>query len=177
MSQNTHNVRTRREQLSTYPESVCVGRYSDGSWQLRRDGEHLDGDRLIEGPVLYVRCDIAHQSQTEARGAEEQCSTNALQDVISERERQKSTEGWTEAHDDAYDLGEMASAASAYAYSASATPSEANILSAVPPDLWPWAREWGKTTTARRDLAKAAALILAEIERLDRATITCEGTE
>ncbi|GAN91001.1 hypothetical protein Gbfr_022_045 [Gluconobacter frateurii M-2] len=72
MSQNTHNVRTRREQLSTYPESVCVGRYSDGSWQLRRDGDHLDGDRLIEGPVLYVRCDIAHQSQTEARGAEEQ---------------------------------------------------------------------------------------------------------
>lgn len=66
MSQNTHSVRTRREQLAAYPESVCVGRYSDGSWQLRRDADHLDEDRLIEGPVLYVRCDIAHQSQTEA---------------------------------------------------------------------------------------------------------------
>ncbi|KXV47394.1 hypothetical protein AD945_10090 [Gluconobacter albidus] len=59
-------VRTRREQLATYPESVCVGRYSDGSWQLRRDSDHLDGDRLIEGPVLYVRCDIAYNCEKQA---------------------------------------------------------------------------------------------------------------
>ncbi|GFE97537.1 hypothetical protein [Gluconobacter sp. Gdi] len=74
MTQNTHNARTRREQLSTYPESVCVGRYSGDTWQLELDGDDLDADRLVEGPVLYVRCDIAHQSQTEAeaRGVEEQ---------------------------------------------------------------------------------------------------------
>lgn len=74
MSQNTHNVRTRREQISTYPESVCVGRYSGDTWQLELDGDDLDADRLVEGPVLYVRCDIAHRCQTEAeaRGAAEE---------------------------------------------------------------------------------------------------------
>lgn len=60
------NVRTRREQLSTYPESVCVGRYPGDTLQLELDGDDLDPDRLVEGPVLYVRCDIAHRSQTEA---------------------------------------------------------------------------------------------------------------
>lgn len=75
MSQNKEqNVRTRREQLSTYPESVCVGRYPGDTLQLELDGDDLDADRLVEGPVLYVRCDIAHSSQTEAeaRGAAEQ---------------------------------------------------------------------------------------------------------
>jgi hypothetical protein len=37
--------------------------------------------------------------------------------------------------------------------------------------IWPWDRKWWKPTDRRRDLVKAAALILAEIERLDRATI------
>jgi hypothetical protein len=35
--------------------------------------------------------------------------------------------------------------------------------------LWPWDDEWFKLTDPRRDLIKAAALIIAEIERLDRA--------
>jgi len=38
------------------------------------------------------------------------------------------------------------------------------------PDVWPWGGFTWKPTTPRRDLVKAAALILAEIERLDRAT-------
>jgi len=35
--------------------------------------------------------------------------------------------------------------------------------------VWTWERAWWKPTTRRRDLVKAGALILAEIERLDRA--------
>jgi hypothetical protein len=38
------------------------------------------------------------------------------------------------------------------------------------PDGWPWAPELWKPANARRDLVKAGALILAEIERLDRLT-------
>ncbi|MEB3421767.1 hypothetical protein VK682_24660 [Salipiger manganoxidans] len=37
--------------------------------------------------------------------------------------------------------------------------------------LWPWDRKWWKPTTPRRDLVKAGALIVAEIERLDRAAL------
>lgn len=38
------------------------------------------------------------------------------------------------------------------------------------PRQWPftWWLDWWKPTTYRRDLVKAGALILAEIERLDR---------
>jgi len=98
-------------------------------------------------------------------------SDRVLRDVIAERERQKSVEGWTSDHDDAHASGEMASAAAAYAFSAGANPSEANLLGGAPPVLWPWDRDWWKPTTPRRDAVKAAALLLAEIERLDRAAI------
>lgn len=40
-----------------------------------------------------------------------------------------------------------------------------------PPRNWPWHRVWWKPSTRRRNLVKAGALILAEIERLDRAAI------
>jgi hypothetical protein len=36
-------------------------------------------------------------------------------------------------------------------------------------DLWPWHDDWWKPKDRRRDLIRAAALIVAEIERLDRA--------
>jgi len=35
--------------------------------------------------------------------------------------------------------------------------------------LWPWSPMWWRPTTQRRDLVKAGALIMAEIERIDRA--------
>lgn len=39
---------------------------------------------------------------------------------------------------------------------------------------WPlsWAKSWLKPKDRRRDLIRAAALIIAEIERLDRAALT-----
>jgi hypothetical protein len=37
-------------------------------------------------------------------------------------------------------------------------------------DAWPWADKDWKPKDRRRDLIRAAALIVAEIERLDRAT-------
>ncbi len=44
----------------------------------------------------------------------------------------------------------------------------------VVPEGWPesWASCWFKPKDRRRDLIKAGALILAEIERLDRASVT-----
>jgi hypothetical protein len=35
--------------------------------------------------------------------------------------------------------------------------------------LWPWSVQWWKPKDRRRDLVRAGALIVAEIERLDRA--------
>ena len=89
----------------------------------------------------------------------------ALADILAERERQKTTEGWTDARDDKYVNGELAEAAGTYALYAHGHNYELHSA----PDIWPWDENWFKPTTARRNLVKAGALIMAEIERLDRA--------
>ncbi|WP_336044074.1 hypothetical protein [Klebsiella michiganensis] len=88
--------------------------------------------------------------------------TTAATDVLAERQRQITAEGWTPEHDDEYQHCEMAVAAACYIM-ADDDP-RADV-----PELWPWPSEWWKPTDVRRDLVKAGALILAEIERLDRA--------
>lgn len=119
-----------------------------------------------------------HIAEAEARGAEEQRrkDARAVQDVIAERNRQKSVEGWNEAHDDQYASEELAAAAACYAESAYSLSDamRGDDLQVSPPRLWPWSDDWWKPTTQRRDLVKAGALIIAEIERLDRATLTRE---
>ena len=87
----------------------------------------------------------------------------AARDVLAERQRQITAEGWTPEHDDEHSDGEMARAASVYA-----NPNIWDILGHGPVS-WPWSPYWYKPTDRRRDLIKAGALILAEIERLDRA--------
>jgi hypothetical protein len=75
-------------------------------------------------------------------------------------------EGWSPGHDDEHYGCEMAIAAGCYAMhagDASMTTAKSDV-----PILWPWQQRWWKPTTARRNLVKAAALIVAEIERLDR---------
>ncbi len=96
--------------------------------------------------------------------------TKATKDVLAERARQRDGEGWTEAHDDEHDTGEMARAAACYAACASDHEylSEREMADKGVPSGWPWLRTWWKPKDRRRDLVRAGALILAEIERIDR---------
>lgn len=87
---------------------------------------------------------------------------NALEDIAAERKRQIEVEGWTPHHDDRHASGEMAEAAACYAITA-------GTGSLFPPLQWPWSNDWWKPKDRRRDLVRAGALIVAEIERLDRA--------
>lgn len=80
-------------------------------------------------------------------------------DVVEERQRQRTDEGWTSEHDDEHNNHELAHAAVSYAA----------YEGPVPPSLWPWDAKWWKPTDRRRSLVKAAALLVAEIERIDRA--------
>lgn len=83
-------------------------------------------------------------------------------DVIRERVRQVEDEGFDAAHDDEEVLGQLARAGASYALSVEGG------VPAGPPVIWPWARAWWKPKNRRRDLVRAAALIIAEIERIDR---------
>lgn len=81
-------------------------------------------------------------------------------DVQAERRRQITAEGWTPDHDDLYCAAELPRAAAAY------------ILSGAndeAPAIWPFVAKWWKPRDARANYVRAGALILAEIERLDRA--------
>lgn len=91
----------------------------------------------------------------------------AARDIVAERVRQVVKEGWLPEHDDQHAGGELAKAAGCYAWIAGQS-DELRLIFDAPPPTWPWDREWWKPTDRRRDLVKAGALILAEIERLDR---------
>ena len=85
--------------------------------------------------------------------------------ILDERQRQVEVEGWTHDHDDQYENGELPMAAACYALLA-ASPNEVALIKNQ--GLWPWDQEWLKPGDSRRNLEKAGALILAEIERLQR---------
>lgn len=87
-------------------------------------------------------------------------------EVSRERERQMASEGWTYEHDDLHSAGELADAAACYANPAphDGVPPQAGR----PPELWPWSVAWWKPKDRRSNLIRAAALIIAEIERIDR---------
>ena len=108
--------------------------------------------------------------------------TAAAADVLAERQRQVCAEGWTAEHDDEHNEGELAAAGACYAISASDTLNPHSQgdgeFQNNPPPWWPmgWDTSWWKPSTPRRNLVKAAALLLAEIERLDRATDEKKGS-
>jgi hypothetical protein len=99
-------------------------------------------------------------------------------DVMGERVRQATVEGCTAEHDDRYCDNELVRAANNYIGAVVFRQNGCDPVVQGPVGVggvftgwweWPWPRHWWKPTDRRRDLVKAGALILAEIERLDRA--------
>lgn len=91
--------------------------------------------------------------------------------IAEERERQKTIERWSDAHDDSHTAGEIAQAAACYA--APAHQRRTTFLFSIQrsiPMTWPWDAEYWKPTPDDRirELAKAGALIAAEIDRIQR---------
>lgn len=87
-------------------------------------------------------------------------TSKALQDVASERGRQITDEGWTPEHDDHHVHGELAKAGACYALEHRGWQGFTHE--------WPWEGRWWKLKDRRSNLVRGAALIIAEIERLDR---------
>lgn len=86
--------------------------------------------------------------------------SRALLDVQAERSRQVEVKGWTPAHDDEDEKGGgLALAAACYALKAAGVEAKR---------YWPWGENWIRPMPAREMLVRAAALLVAEIERRDR---------
>lgn len=100
----------------------------------------------------------------------------AMRMIRAERMRQHNVEGWKLRHDDGYTHGELAHAAACYAARAGDSFGDrvSHDLRRDVPTLWPWGKEWWKPAPNNhpndriRELVKAGALIVAEIERLQR---------
>lgn len=89
----------------------------------------------------------------------------AIELIAEERRRQIEVEGWTPEHDSNYHYDELARAAASYAL-----PEESRhgVFIGDKPEHWPWESKWWKPTPDDRirELTKAGALIVAEIDRL-----------
>jgi|JI10StandDraft_1071094.scaffolds.fasta_scaffold152131_2 hypothetical protein len=89
---------------------------------------------------------------------------SVIDEVVAERRRQVEEEGYTPEYDDQHHDCQLACAAACYALASDDMSNTYDLATIV----WPAAWIYGKPTTPRRNLIKAAALIVAEIERIDR---------
>lgn len=96
--------------------------------------------------------------------------SGGVEAIAAERQRQMDVEGWTPDHDDEHGDGQMAMAASGYAFiSGCGENVRQSFPIGDPVPVWPWESIWWKPKDRRSDLVRAGALIAAEIDRLDRA--------
>lgn len=140
--------------------------------QIRAAG----GVQQSDGSVFFPSVDALNAAiEIAYMGAERGGVATAAQDILAERSRQISAEGYTPGHDDEHDGGELAAAASAYVFAAAdrlhpMSQGDGGFTASEPPMMMP--QEWSfKPDDPRRMLVKAGALIIAEIERLDRAAV------
>lgn len=92
--------------------------------------------------------------------------------ITAERARQVSQEGWTLEHDDEHDNSELLDAADCYLQQGmhTARGGDSSQEDGWTMGAWPWERSWWKPDYLDPipNLVKAAALIAAEIDRLQR---------
>jgi hypothetical protein len=125
-------------------------------------GYHISAAALVL--VDELRAEIA-------KAAEDNTNiSSSVADVLAERRRQIKVEGWTPEHDDLHSDRVLAKAAAVYALNAAQPPVmhfDAELQETIP-ENWPWSGVYWKPRGPRHDLVRAGALILAEIERIDR---------
>lgn len=148
---------TFSNRLSYYNEEQIDAGCSDRASEICKGAESL-------GIVLGDVSELTKQ-RDELLAALDSNQSRGVRDVIVERRRQINIEGWSSHHDDQHSYGEMALAAGCYAMFGLC------FNAGDPPKYWPWDKKWWKPSDKRRNLVKAAALIIAEIERIDRAAI------
>ena len=109
---------------------------------------------------------------------------SVIDEIAAERKRQIEGEGYDAAHDDAQEDGQIAMAAVCYIAPDLVYLKDERANATIYRDPWPWEKRFDKrlyngniikpndlcSTMKRRELlVKAGALLVAEIERLDRA--------
>lgn len=145
-------VQECRQALSGLPADAIKGGWTWAKFRAYADELKAELTKIKKDELQPLPITISFDDSRE---------TPALRDVAAERQRQITDEGWAPDHDDEHVNGQLAAAAACYALFA-------NTQFVTTPAPWPWSLNWWKQSGQRRDLVKAGALILAEIERIDR---------
>lgn len=125
----------------------------------------------FEGPQVW--CDVHGQPSAAydhgVRAGQRAVATlgQGAATIAAERERQLQVKGWTLVHDAHHKAGDLAKAAACYALPDGFRDIRGGSREDTP-ELWPWeSGAWKPTPEDRvRELAKAGALIAAEIDRV-----------
>ena len=128
-------------------------------WQERRRRRRAE----MRARVLEVENHDLQCSTVELSGPKVRVLT-PLEMIAAERKRQIEKEGYSPEHDDKHEHGEIARGAAAYLLAGS--------TNRLAQEIWPWPDGDGfKPTPAdrMRELTKAGAMLVAEMERLQRA--------
>ena len=163
----------------------------EGYWDLIREWERAVGDtyNTIQENGEHAAWNAIREHEPKDKPTvkdkptfENTVTLDVLSEIGAERERQLKEKNYTRAHDDDHDAGELAHAAATYTIlSAERKDRRKDIMELVEESddkglkeykrelrFWPWPINWLRLEERREDLIKAAALIVAEIERLDR---------
>lgn len=135
---------------------------SDGGMWPKAIERDAKGDYILMATASgWSWWQTARSAPTAAQGLD--ALTQAARSVLAERARQISAEGYTPEQDDGYNPGVLALHGGLYACHA-----YDNLTKKRTPEGWQWDAKWWKSKDPRSNLVKAGALILAELERIDR---------
>lgn len=144
----------------------------------------------LDSVMEHENPEIAKQWRTIREHLASITLTGAVSDIVTERTSHVAEKGWTPEHDDHHDDGSLALAAALYATPIMLHEVHVGSSGVTWSDPWPWTHPtWAGREQAgdpmmgtvndgdgrtkhdrRRQLVIAGSLIVAEIERLDRAS-------
>jgi hypothetical protein len=139
--------------------------FFDEGFPMGETRNELRDHHGIAGALAWAKEHRAKRLPLEAAKAalraQKSVSTTVGLEIVNERMRQVEAKGYAPDQDNLYIQRELLDGARAYLLSADHDRDAGSFV-------WPWPMEHFKPGAPRRDLIKAAALIVAEIERLDR---------
>lgn len=156
---------SREDLAAIYADAEIIG-YYDACRMAGASPFHTGTGQLI-APLNHaaslaasapaIQASVFEDSQLKARE-----TYGVLMEVATERAKQIS-KGFDASQDDRYTENELVLAATAYSINVAAPRHSVEV-----PYSFPWAAQYFKPEGRRADLIKAVALLVAEIERMDR---------
>ena len=147
---------------------------SENAIALARRALNAEFERATGKNIAEQLAEIMTRAALTAALSDQVVVPKAVLDIIAERKRQVEVKGFDVAHDDAHSDGSLAAAAAVYALGAQTAliddhrSRNGGKIQVYPTAFWRWSLRRWKPKDQRHNLVISGALIVADIERLDR---------